>query len=939
MSSTFAIGVGDRSVSQVIDLLKTHAVEFLIDVRSHPDSDQHALFSPEPLQAALAAAGMRYMFMGDSLGAEPDDPSVHRDGSVDVELLRSADFYLAGIARLEKAHHGGHRVALFSTEAKPERSHRSRLIGMTLRELGIDVTHIDEHGELQTQRAIEQRLSSAVSEPDPTQPDWYGEDDAGGYSSTSSDEHDDPTSQLQQRSLELADGVDALGVLQQVFGYDEFRPLQAEAITNVVEHQDTLVIMPTGGGKSLCYQIPALLLDGLTVVVSPLIALMEDQVTQLTSWGVPASYLNSSLDPRTYGMVKDQVRAGDIKLLYLAPETLLKPDILQLLQESRLELIAIDEAHCISSWGHDFRPEYRKLVEVRQRFPHATCVALTATATPQVQADIRDQLAFSDANTFVGSFDRPNFYIDIEPKADVLAQSLAFVDAHKGQSGIIYCGTRKDVDSMAQRLQERGLKALPYHAGLAPQVRSKNQAAFIRDEVDIMVATVAFGMGIDKPDVRYVLHIYLPNNIEAYYQQIGRAGRDGLPADVRLLFAPSDVGRQQRFIEQGAASEAQQRQTLLQALVGYVSSKRCRRRSLLEYFGQTYDQDNCDGCDRCTQEQTPEVEITAAAKRLLTCVQQTGGYFGAAHIIDVLRGSAAKKVLDNEHNRLSSYNSGSDTTKQEWTFFVHQFVDQGLLNRDLKYGSLSLTGQGQAVLDGDIKVMGDRLPAEQRFSGLGGSRGGRSKDWVAGDYDTDLFDVLRAKRTELANAANVPPYVIFGDRSLIEMATHLPQSEASFSSIHGVGASKIKKFASEFIPLIVAHCEQNELTEQPKPGAVPVYAQPSAPTLSDSLHKKRWQEVGEAVAAGEPIADVATRLGVKHGTVTTNVAKFIDAGGKVSGEMLQQQSGLTNDDQAAVLDAFGQLGDEALRPIYEAFDGRHSYDEIKLLRLVFQSTE
>jgi len=250
--------------------------------------------------------------------------------------------------------------------------------------------------------------------------------------------------------LELADGVDALGVLQQVFGYDEFRPLQAEAITNVVEHQDTLVIMPTGGGKSLCYQIPALLLGGLTVVVSPLIALMEDQVTQLTSWGVPASYLNSSLDPRTYGMVKDQVRAGDIKLLYLAPETLLKPDILQLLQESRLELIAIDEAHCISSWGHDFRPEYRKLVEVRQRFPHATCVALTATATPQVQADIRDQLAFSDANTFVGSFDRPNFYIDIEPKADVLAQSLAFIDAHKGQSGIIYCGTRKDVDSIAR---------------------------------------------------------------------------------------------------------------------------------------------------------------------------------------------------------------------------------------------------------------------------------------------------------------------------------------------------------------------------------------------------------------------------------------------------------------------------------------------------------
>jgi len=275
---------------------------------------------------------------------------------------------------------------------------------------------------------------------------------------------------------------------------------------------------------------------------------------------------------------------------------------------------------------------------------------------------------------------------------------------------------------------------------------------------------------------------------------------------VRLLFAPSDVARQQRFIEQGAASEAQQRQTLLQALVGYVSSKRCRRRSLLEYFGQTYEQDNCDGCDRCTQEQLPEVEITAAARLLLTCVEQTGGYFGASHIIDVLRGSAAKKVIDKEHNRLSSYNSGRDTTKKEWAFFVHQFVDQGLLVRDLKYGSLSLTAAGRAVLDGEAKVMGDRLPEEQRSSG----RGRSSKDWDAGDYDAELFGVLRAKRTELANEANVPPYVIFGDRSLIEMATHFPQSHASFGAIHGVGATKIKRFADEFIPLIVAHCEEND---------------------------------------------------------------------------------------------------------------------------------
>jgi ATP-dependent DNA helicase RecQ len=947
MSSTYAIGFSGRTVAQVIELLQTHQVGFLVDVRSHPESDQDETFHPEPLHEALNAAGLQYMWMGDSLGGAPDDPSVQRDGFVDVELLRSAEFYLAGIARLEKAHQGGHRVALFSDETAPERSHRSRLIGVSLSERGIDVTHINEDGELRTQHDIEQRIATA-SESDPAEPDWYSQHAAdpaadrpsfdgvlfGDGSPVSSDEYDDPDQGFQQPALDLADDVDAVGVLQQIFGYDEFRPLQAEAITNVVANQDTLVIMPTGGGKSLCYQIPALLLDGLTVVVSPLIALMEDQVTQLTGWGIPASYLNSSLDPRTKGIVKDQVRNGEIKLLYLAPETLLKPEILQLLQESRLELIAIDEAHCISSWGHDFRPEYRQLVEVRRRFPQATCIALTATATPQVQSDIRDQLAFSDANTFVGSFDRPNFYIDIQPKADVLTQSLAFVDAHKDESGIIYCGTRKDVDSMAARLQERGLKALPYHAGLSPQVRSANQAAFIRDEVDIMVATVAFGMGIDKPDVRYVLHIYLPNNIEGYYQQIGRAGRDGLPADVRLLFAPSDVGRQQRFIEQGAPSEAQQRQALLQALVGYVSSKRCRRRSLLEYFGQTYGQENCEGCDRCTQEQAPQVEITAAARQLLTCVEQTGGFFGAAHIIDVLRGSAAKKVIEKEHNRLSSYNSGRDTTKKEWAFFIHQFVDQGLIVRDAKYGSLSLTAEGRAIMNGEGKVMGDRLPPEQQASGRSG---GTRKDWDAGDYDTELFGVLRAKRTELAAEANVPPYVIFGDRSLIEMATHFPQNEASFGAIHGVGATKIKKFASEFIPLIVTHCENNNLAEQPKSGGARA-VETAAPQLTGSLHKKRWQDVGEAVAGGASIADVVTRFGVKEGTVMANLATFLEAGGQLSPEALQQESSLTVDDQQAVFDAFDQLGDEALRPIFDAFEGRHSYDELRLLRLVFRAS-
>ena len=716
-------------------------------------------------------------------------------------------------------------------------------------------------------------------------------------------------------------------VLWSVFGYEAFRPKQAQVIDNILAGQDTLLILPTGGGKSLCYQLPALLLDGLTVVVSPLIALMQDQVTQLTQLGIPATYLNSTLDGISYDFVMDQVREGEIKLLYVAPETLLKESVLQLVSDSNLKLLAIDEAHCISSWGHDFRPEYRQLVQVRERFPDAVCLALTATATARVQEDIRGQLAFSDNDTFVGSFDRPNFFIDIEPKSSVLSQTLAFIDAHREQSGIIYCGTRKDVDALTERLNERGLNALPYHAGLDAETRRSNQARFIRDEVNIMVATIAFGMGIDKPDVRYVLHIYLPKNIESYYQQIGRAGRDSLRADVRLLFSTGDVVRQQRFIEQGAASEARQRQILLQSLVDYASSKQCRRKLLLRYFGQEYEANNCGMCDNCTQEATPEVDITTEAQKFLSCVYRTRQIFGASHIIDVLRGSKSKKVIDKGHHELSTYNIGGDLSAKEWQHLARQFVDQELLNRDTKYGSLTLTNKGMAVLKGKQEVMGDYLPKVEKTR--------RQGAWESGDYDKELFGLLRAKRGELASAAGLPPYIVFGDRSLIEMATFFPQSRESFGRVHGVGQQKLVQYADIFIPIIQQYCAANNVAEKPKMGGTLTESRPrKAPVLSDNLHKPRWQEVGEAFAEGASLVDLAAHYNVKRQTVITNIGKFIEAGGKISAEALQLQSELATDDQQAVLDAFDVLTDYTLSPIYNQFEGRIPYDELHLLRIV-----
>ena len=526
-----------------------------------------------------------------------------------------------------------------------------------------------------------------------------------------------PAAVLQQR---------ALAVLRRTFGFTRFLPVQAEAIARILRRQDALVVMPTGGGKSLCYQLPALLFEGLTIVVSPLVALMQDQVSQLGAVGVSAACLNHMVAIQEYTAITSRVRLGHIKLLYVAPETLLRPEILVLLEQSRLACLAIDEAHCISEWGHDFRPEYRQLQEVRRRFPEAVCLALTATATARVREDIRRLLGIAPEGEFVASFNRPNLFLAVEPRHDALAQVLAFLETRRGQAGIIYCGTRKQTDDLCAALNAQGWPALPYHAGLEDAARRRNQEGFLHNEALLMVATIAFGMGINKANVRFVVHAHLPRDLESYYQEIGRAGRDGQRADCLLLYSRGDVIVQRHFINQGTEGERPGREARLQALMRFAEARGCRRRPLLAYFGETLSQP-CGHCDNCVPTVKGEImDATAPAQMFLSCVKLTGQSFGPPHIIAVLRGSRAKKVLDRRHDRLSVFGIGREHSTEQWCELAQQFIRLGLLEQGFEFGGLSLAPRGLDVLDGKEQVLVPHERAPRARAGAAASGDYRS---------------------------------------------------------------------------------------------------------------------------------------------------------------------------------------------------------------------
>lgn len=736
---------------------------------------------------------------------------------------------------------------------------------------------------------------------------------------------------LNNAGLHQAALQEATHVLKDVFGFDQFRESQEPIISSVLLQQNTLAIMPTGGGKSLCYQIPAIVFDGLTIVISPLISLMQDQVRQLHELAVPACMLNSSLSTQDYQYNVKALQENQVKLLFLAPETALQSDILSMLTSLKVASIAIDEAHCISEWGHDFRPEYRQLNTLIEKFPDAVCIALTATATPRVREDIKRQLKVADANEYIASFDRPNLFIEVVPKDNPYQQCKKFIQQHANQSGIIYCQSRSGVDELTAKLQHDGYSALAYHAGLNSEKRSSYQERFIRDDVHIIVATIAFGMGINKPDVRYVVHYDLPKNIEGYYQQIGRAGRDGLDADCLLLFGYGDTGKIRFFIDQMSNEQEKRLANMhLNQMLALAETEDCRRIPLLQYFGENPSQENCKKCDNCTSENKEKSDLTVPAQKFLSCVHRTGQRFGASHIIDVLRGSNAEKVLQNQHNLLSTYNIGNEFNKKQWMALARQLIQKGLLRQEEQFGGLKLTQQAGEVLKGKAPFFAllQQPVANSRTA----------TKTLSNPGDAGLMSILKAERKLLADNANLPPYAIFSDRTLNEMAYYFPHSEQSLLQINGIGQAKLDKYGQHFLALIFEYCQTNNLKEvENTRAATQVSASKSNPSSAGaaSLSTKSI-EIAKAFEMGQSIDKVSQQFKVKANTVYQHLYKYVQEGQQLSNpQYLLEQCELSQSEIEEVLVAFKAHSAERLRPVYEQLNERVSYEKLHLLRIYF----
>ncbi|ALN92901.1 DNA helicase RecQ [Lysobacter gummosus] len=589
----------------------------------------------------------------------------------------------------------------------------------------------------------------------------------------------------------------ALEILHRVFGHTAFRGEQAQIVQHVIDGGDALVLMPTGGGKSLCYQIPSLVREGCGLVVSPLIALMQDQVEAMRQLGVRAAYLNSTLSADAAAEVERQLLAGELDLLYVAPERLLTGRCLNLLDRAKIALFAIDEAHCVSQWGHDFRPEYRELTILHERWPDIPRIALTATADAPTQREIAERLTLEDARRFVSSFDRPNVRYRVVHKDNGTRQLLDFLAAHRDESGIVYAFSRKRVESVAEQLVAAGIKALPYHAGIEASVRAGNQRRFLQEDGVVMVATIAFGMGIDKPDVRFVAHIDLPKSIEGYYQETGRAGRDGEPAEAWLCYGLGDVVNLRQLIQQGEAGEERKRLELrkLDSLLGFCESTECRRKSLLGWFGEPHPGD-CGNCDNC-MEPPQSWDGTTAARKALSCVYRTGQRFGAGHVIDVLRGAATEKVTRFGHEELSTFGIGSDLDAKQWSSVFRQLVAAGLLEADIeRHGALRLTADSAPVLRGERAL---RFRTEAPKAARASTRKARGGASAAPMIDLDpesliRFNALREWRSITAREQNVPAYVIFHDSTLRAIAEHAPDDLDELARIPGIGASKLDRY-------------------------------------------------------------------------------------------------------------------------------------------------
>mgnify|MGYP001826554356 CR=1 FL=1 len=610
--------------------------------------------------------------------------------------------------------------------------------------------------------------------------------------------------------MDLACSVkdDIHATLDRVFGYPGFRPHQQEIIEDLITGNDAFVLMPTGGGKSLCYQIPALHRPGVAVVVSPLISLMKDQVDALRANGVAAAFYNSSMGSRAAREVLSRLHADELDLLYISPERLVSGGFLERLADIEIALFAIDEAHCVSQWGHDFRPEYAKLGILRQRFPDIPLVALTATADAQTREDIIQVLALQRARRYITGFDRPNIKYTVLEKHKPFEQLSRFLATRQGQAGIIYAMSRRRVEEVAGKLQEQGFRAAAYHAGLPDAERQDTQERFLRDELSVVVATVAFGMGIDKPNVRFVVHYDLPKHIEGFYQETGRAGRDGLPSDALLLFGAQDIGTVRRLIEYNENPEQKRIEGhKLNAMVGLAESVTCRRRVLLSYFGERLEA-ACGNCDVCL-DPPEQFDATEDARKALSCVYRVGQRFGIGHVVAVLRGADNERIRKLDHHRLTTWGIGSDRSEQEWTSIFRQLIHHGYLIQDIaSYSVLRLTEAARPLLRGEESLELARPRIREQVQGK--KRPG--PDSAQGPYDELLFEELRILRKQLADEQGVPPYIVFGDASLIQMARDKPMDENELLRITGVGQHKLEKYGGDFLDTIAGYCLGNSDT-------------------------------------------------------------------------------------------------------------------------------
>lgn len=603
-------------------------------------------------------------------------------------------------------------------------------------------------------------------------------------------------------------------ILKDIFGYDSFRPLQLEIIKNLLAGKDTLAIMPTGGGKSLCYQIPALIFKGITIVVSPLISLMQDQVSSLKENGVPAEFLNSSLEFSEYLETVKKLKNGEIKIVYVSPEGLASDKMMGIFHECSMPIncITIDEAHCVSEWGHDFRPDYLSISNVRKHFPNAVCLALTATATASVQQDIIKNLQLYRPTVFTASFNRKNIFLEVKPKKNALSQVIECIEKHKDESGIIYCFSRKSVDELTMKLHNEGYSVLNYHAGLSDIQRTKNQNLFIKDKVRIIVATVAFGMGINKPNVRFVIHYDMAKSLEEYYQEIGRAGRDGLESHALLLYSPGDIHKIRFFFNEAADPEKSER--LLQGMINYAKARTCRRRALLSYFGENFsgsDTSTDECCDICAAGPVNLTDVTIPSQKLMSCIFRLKQHYGAAYVIDVLLGSKQKRIMENHHNELSTWGIGKELEKSDWFELTDLLIETGYILKVGEYNVLAVSKMGALALTNRTQI---KLPVQLNFKNIINAPKQKPSFVLhkkneflknLSEKDTELYNAIKQWRNSTAEKENIAPYMIFGDKTIEELVEKKPASEKELLSVFGIGTVKAEKIGAPVLRIIGNH--------------------------------------------------------------------------------------------------------------------------------------